>query len=146
MYPTNRTRALVTLLCVLAFAACGDRETDALTELDARPGELVVTLASPHDDDGALRLVIRGEGLGEPVAMDPTHHLFASHSTSGEGGLSIAVVGSGLSGDLVRVPVPDLNQLDRYRVELVEVSDQSNRLRNDLAAYTASLMPADASR
>jgi hypothetical protein len=76
---------------------------------------------------------VRGSVTGavEPARSDV---LLFSHPT-GDGGLRIAVFGHGLSGRLVRLPVPDVAEAPSYGLSIQEVAGPRNRLRADLGAY-----------
>jgi hypothetical protein len=96
-------------------------------------GVVEVALTTPASDDGAVLFTVRGSVTGavEPARSDV---LVFSHPT-GDGGLRIAVFGHGLSGRLVRLPVPDVAEAPSYGLSIQEVAGPRNRLRADLGAY-----------
>ena len=121
---------MVTLLVTMA---CGPDAPSALPE----PGALVVSLATPHADDGAVVFSLRGEEMGSPVALNPDQQVFVLSQDTERGLLRIAVIGARLSGPLVAFDVPDVRRVKAYAATVVEVADQANLVRDGLEGYQA---------
>jgi hypothetical protein len=139
MRQTHRWIRLGTALALLALASCS-RDAAAPLESRLEPGRLAVTLASPHMDDGAVLISLRGPKIGEVLAADPEYHLFAA-SGEEDGELRVAVLGRRVADLLVTFEVPDLRQVASYSATLISAADQSNALRGETDGYTLRIHP-----
>lgn len=113
------------VLSVAALAACSDSPSNGSLMAVPEPGTLVVALTAPRTDAGAVRFALRGEGIANVRAAGDAVEVYAME---GSDGWRVAVLGTALEGDLVRFDVPDVNQADRYQVQLLDVADGSNQL------------------
>ena len=95
------------------------------------PGELIVRLETPADDDAAILFSVTGPALDNIQFRDGV----TAHTRPVENGFRSAVFGTLSSGTLVRFSVPDLNRRTAYSATIVEVSDQSNALVPSLSGY-----------
>jgi hypothetical protein len=119
------------LVSALITSACDG----ALTDTEPRPGVLTVTFTTSHSDDGAVSLILRGKDIGKLESVSDDRQMFLVDGDASDGELRLALIGEGLSGTLIRFAVPDVNQIDAYKVELLEVADEANRLRENLRGY-----------
>ena len=127
---------LSVLTCgLIALTACGDSKS---TPIDVEPtaGVLTVYLESPHDDDGAVSIVLRGDGIENVEPSNADHTLFVRRDERDDSVLRIALIGDELSGGVVKFAVTNVARLPEYSVELLEVADEANRLRPSLVGYS----------
>jgi hypothetical protein len=136
-----------TLMLLFVATACGDEARVSSVEVGPAPGLLTVEVTSPNTDDGAVSIALRGEGISSPAAANPENHLIALEVAPGSEEVRVAVLGYGVSGTLVQFRVPDVNRLDAYSVDLIEVADEANRPREDLTGYSVRVVsPEGAAR
>lgn len=134
-------RVLTLAIATLFATSCGGDRRDAsavLADNEPIPGELVLSVVSPHPDDGAIVLSILSEVPVEVTAARSDVELFEE----GDGpSFKVAVLGHALNGALVRLRVPDIRDPLRYAVAIEQVADERNELRSDLGGYRISLDP-----
>lgn len=108
------------LAVMFLVAAC-----DAGPTVDpaAVPGELVITLHTQGPALGAIRFKVRGGDIAQVTASDPGVTVFTN--TNGDE-TSVVAIGETLQGALVRLRVPDVRKVTRYRTEIVELVDTEN--------------------
>lgn len=135
----NRSIA-VAVLCLSTLVACGPDASRSPLGARQVPGTLTVVLTSPRADVGGISLILRGPGIATPAAVRVDQQLFLTDSAPGSNEVRLAVVGEHLSGPVIRFPVPDVNAVAAYSVDLVSVVDHANALQDDLAPYTARLV------
>ncbi len=101
------------------------------------PGELVVRLDTPHDDDGALIARIHGpskiDGVVGPSSSIPVH--FRERGDT----VLAAAFGDLEDGPVLRIAVPDVRQADDFTATLIEVADRQGALRSDFSTYSLSI-------
>lgn len=115
---------------VLSFSACGDDPTPP----EPVPGDVLVTVVSPHGVEGAIVLETADAGI-VGVSADEAQ---VFHWRAGD--LSRVVVLLDQAGELrFRLSVEDLNRPPRLRI--VEVADALNRLRASHAGYVLRVAP-----
>ena len=124
------TRALVALL--LVAPACSD------STAPPEPGEIVVRLVSPNTGDAAASLVLTAPSGVTLTDFEPASNELAVFSRTSGTTTRIAVFGP-LNGAIVRFMVPNVRDATRYTVQLVEVSDEGNALRESLAGYSVTV-------
>jgi hypothetical protein len=128
-----RSAACALAIACLLAAACDD----APPEPQPVPGDLDVTLVSPNGSEGAAVLQTEDEGI---VGISVEEGLQVFHWT--EGGLTRIVLLLDDVGEVrFRMNVTDVNRPPQ--LELVEVSDGSNRLRSSLEGYEIALDPVE---
>lgn len=121
----------LTCLVLAGSVGCSDSETTAPPS--PTPGMLTLQLITPNSADGAVRLVLDGPDIGLITAVQADAMVFTRSSGSQR---SIAVLGTTVTGGLLRFEVPDVNQASRYQATLVEVAGVSgSELRSDLGGY-----------
>lgn len=128
----RRTALAATLLTVAATAACDDDPTG----VTAVPGSLLVSLETPHTDDGAALVVLTGPGLLSARQASDRHDLFWRVVSSSE--IRVIVTGGLSSGPIFSVDVPDIGK-SGYSASLVDVAASDDRLRSDLSGYRVVL-------
>jgi len=119
---------------VLVAPACSD------STAPPEPGEIVVRLVSPNTGDAAAVVTLTapsGTTLGEFRAGADDHAMF--HRTTGTT-TRIAVFGPLTTGAVARFIVPDVRDIGQYVVQLVEVADENNVLRESLTGYSVSVV------
>ena len=101
-------------------------------------GTLIVILATPNSDDGAVRMTFTGPSVTTPQAFSTS---FVVYSTQGsQVTLDVIVVGDLENGPLFSVPVADITRLSEYSVTVTEVAARDDTMRSDLSGYLASLV------
>jgi hypothetical protein len=116
----------------LGVAACGDEPTPPTPT--PVPGDLVVSLVSPNGGEGAAVLETGDEGIVDIAAEGSQAYLWQA------GGASRIVVLLDEPGDVrFTISVEDVNEPPR--LEIVEVADGDNRLRESLTGYRVVLEP-----
>ena len=133
MKRANQLTGAAGMVTLLAVMSCGPDAPIGLPE----PGALVVSLATPHGDDGAVVFSLRGEEMGPPVALNPAHSVFVLSQDTDRGVIRIAVIGERLTGQLVAFDVPDVRRVKAYSATVVEVADHANLVRDELQGYQA---------
>jgi hypothetical protein len=122
------------LLAAALLSACDAGEPAA-----ALPGELVVTLATPHPADGALLIAISGPDAVssvQPAAAGAVVRARTQGTTT-----NVAVFGALADGPLLRISVPDVRQAKRYTATVREAADPENAVRPSLAGYALTVSP-----
>ena len=131
----SRVRWTFAMAAVLSLAAaCSDDPTSGAP----RAGTLIVSLTSPHSDDGAMTFEVSGPAIDSAVAVNPSLRLF----TRREGGSAVvgAVVGALANGAVVRLYVPN-GSAAGYTATVLEVADRQDILRASLAGYALTMTP-----
>jgi hypothetical protein len=117
----------VLLLASLGLlAACTDRGPTG--DGAQVPGELVIALRSAQADAGAIRFTITGGPIAQVAAADSSVTVFV-RAQPGEP-VAVVVIGDAIQGPVVRVRVPDVREVARYRTTLLEVVDAGNGVRS----------------
>jgi hypothetical protein len=130
----NRARrTLVMMAALLAGAACSSDPTGG----GPPAGTLILRLATPHADDGALRFEVSGPAIDTVLAVHPALRLFTRRV---DGSTIVgAVVGSLADGAVVTLHVPDAGAAAGYTARVIEVADRQDILRTSLAGYALSV-------
>lgn len=118
-------RTIRTIVILLAASAlllgCGDEATGP-AQPQPQPGELRVEIAS-GTPVGSVVLTVTGTGITAPTASGGAA---LYHELSGSA-LNAVVVGSSLSGTILRFSVPDVRQVSGYQVSLQQASGTANQ-------------------
>lgn len=112
--------------------ACGDDGGP----MEPVPGTLIVSLATPNSDDGAILFTISGGGISAPTAV-ASSDLFFFRAT-GTSSLAVVVAGN-IASQVLRFNVPDVGQASTYTASIIEVADRNNALRASLSGYVLSI-------
>jgi hypothetical protein len=129
--------AIFAALSLPAASSCGDAK---LTDPAPVPGMLIVALDGGTTQAGAVLLILRGQGITAPTSLDPTRQLFVQALETDPTAYRIAVVGERVAGPLFSFAVPDVNRREGYSVTLLEVADEANELRSDVAQFRLSVL------
>ena len=113
---------LVSLIAGALILGCGGDDPTGPPEPQPQPGELRVTLVSGAGVGGVV-LTVTGTGITAPAASSG---LQLYHDLSGST-LHAVVVGSSLSGTIMRFTVPDVRQVAGYQVSVQEASGTANQ-------------------
>jgi DNA-binding transcriptional regulator YdaS (Cro superfamily) len=121
----RRASLLAVLVAAAAGTACGGGDAGPTKPV---AGELMVRLTSPNATDGAL--VVRV--VGPVTAVTPVGAYTISQATQGNI-TRVIVTGDIASGDLLRVKVPDVNQVLSYSANVEQAAS-----RVDYALFSVS--------
>lgn len=131
-----RTRVLLGAVAAgLLFLGCGDSPTSPPPPQPV-PGELAVTVTGGAAFGGVF-LTVTGAGITAPAASGGSS-LYSDVSGTM---LSATVVGSTLSGEVLRFSVPDVGDASDYVVAIQQVAGTSNQPLSP-AAYSATVSVA----
>ena len=125
---------LLVVLAVVAASACGE---SALLPPPSSPTALRIDLQTPHADDGAIVLTVRGPGLSN-VQPGSVGHLAYSRAASTEE-TRVIVVGDLNAGPLVTLSIAPGHQLADYSATVEQVASRTDVLRDDLSPYRLEL-------
>lgn len=114
----------------LALLGCTDKPIEPPR---AQPGSFLLTLATPHTDDGALFFELRGPDIMKVRSAKSTLQLFADSSGTTIRG---AMFGPLAVGAVVRFDVPDTTRLAEYAAVVLDVAAADNSLRASLTGYS----------
>lgn len=119
-----RTIHATAVLCTacLLILGCGGDDATGPSQPQPQPGELRVEIASGVPV-GAVVLTVTGTGIAAPAAAGG---LQLYHDLSGSA-LNAVVVGTSLSGTILRFSVPDVRQVAGYQVSLQQASGTDNQ-------------------
>jgi hypothetical protein len=116
-----------------------------LDEIDApngggtgNAGTLIVNLATPNSDDGAVRVTFTGPIVTTPQSSSTNLVVYSSQRSQTT--LDVIVIGDLANGPLFFVPVTDINRLSEYSVVVTEVAARDDIMRTDLSGYVTSLV------
>jgi len=127
--------AAFAILCASALTAC---DASRPAELQPpQPGQLVLRLEASTKAEGAVRIRLEGPDIGQIAAAQ--EGAFALSRASGVQH-DVVVLGTLISGPLLRFYVADTNRLGEYGASIVEVADVDNLLRNDLGEYSLEVL------
>lgn len=134
----KRTPRLLALVLLAAGCSEGTPLGSPVTPPSPPPppaaaGVLSVRLATPHADDGALLLELRGPAVREPTAAQAGWQLFAEQARPDT--LRIIVAGDVGDGALMTFRVPDGQDATTYSAVVLEVADRRNAVRSTLTGY-----------
>lgn len=124
----RRFSSLLHWTMLAAAAACGEASGPS------GPGQLQITLHSGNTDDAAALLELSGDGLGDLEVS--AGQVFSQR----QGNTTRVVIILDDPGTIVfSIDVEDTSQ--RPNVRILEVADGSNRVRDSVADYQATLQP-----
>lgn len=132
----NRWRWILAMVAVtsLVTACSSDPNSDA-----PEPGTLVLSLTTPHADDGAMLFTVSGPSIDSVIAANPSLRLFTRRVNGST--VTGAVVGDLANGAVVRLQVPDVGGAAGYTARVLEVADRQNALRASLTDYSLAVVP-----
>lgn len=127
-----RTRPVVLALLLAAASACGDGATPP--PVPVSPTAVRVDLETPHSDDGAVVLTLRGPDISNLQAASPAY-LAYSRFDSGAREVRLIIVGDLKGGAVATASVAPGHRLSDYSVTIDQVAARSDTLRGDLSGY-----------
>lgn len=140
MSDTTTRAAICVALAALAAGACA---RDAGFSSTRASGMLIVSLDTPHADDGAVLVSVSGGDAFTPVALDPAVRLFVLAGDPASGETRVAVLGHRLSGPLFAFQT---SGDDDWTASVIDAADTRNRVRENLTGYVVHVDPQDALR
>lgn len=125
------------LCCVVLLAACDGKKSPNPVTPEPVPGELTLSLSTPHADDRALLLTLTGPG---PITgVQASGSGYTVHARAAESSVRLAVFGRVTNGPVVRFHVPDVEKASLYVATLQEAADPQNALRSSTAGYALTV-------
>jgi len=131
-----KTRLVAVALLLGVASACGEGATPP--PVPASPTALRLDLETPHSDDGALVLTLRGPDVSNLQAASPAY-LTYTRSDSGAREVRLIIVGDLKGGAVATASVAPGHQLSDYSVTIDQVAARSDTLRTDLSGYRVSV-------
>ncbi len=127
------------VLCVALAAIAGNAcQRDAGLSSSRPTGMLIVSLDTPHGDDGAVLVSVTGGTGVAPVALDPAVRLFVLPGDPASGETRVAVLGTRLAGPLFGFQAAGDGA---WVARVLDVADTRNRMRADLNGYVVHIEP-----
>jgi hypothetical protein len=117
-----RTCAILAAVAGLLILGCGGDDTTGPPEPQPQPGVLNVSVNSGTPVGGVV-FTVTGSGITSPAASAGAR---LYHDLSGNT-LHAVVVGSSLSGEIMRFTVPDVRQMAGYQVSVQQASGTANQ-------------------
>lgn len=135
-----KTGLVAAALLLGVASACGEGTTPP--PVPVSPTALRLDLETPHSDDGALVLTLRGPDVSNLQAASPAY-LTYTRADSGEGGgareVRLIIVGDLKGGAVATASVAPGHHLSDYSVTIDQVAARSDTLRTDLSGYRVSV-------
>jgi hypothetical protein len=131
-----RTRLVAAGVLLAVTSACGEGTTPPPAPISTTA--LRLDLETPHSDDGAVVLTLRGPDVSNLQAASPAY-LAYSRSDSGARAVRLIIVGDLKGGGLGTVSVGPGHQLSDYSVTIDQVAARNDTLRADLSGYRVSV-------
>jgi len=131
-----RTRLLPLIALFGIASACGEGATTPL--VPSSPTALRIDLETPHTDDGAVVVTLRGPDVSNLQPASPAY-LAYSRADSGAREVRLIVVGDLKGGALATVSIAPGHQLSDYSATIQQVAARSDSLRADLSGYHMSI-------
>jgi hypothetical protein len=130
---------LIALGAVLGVAsACGEGPTPPSLSPPYGPTALRLDLVTPHTDDGAVVVTLKGPGVSTLRPASPAY-LAYSRADSAENEVRLIVIGDLKGGALATVSIAAGHQLSDYTATIQQVASRGDTLRADLAGYRVSV-------
>ncbi|MGD2154802.1 MAG: hypothetical protein PVG79_16155 [Gemmatimonadales bacterium] len=125
LHTGTRVGALAIACATLAVTACS--ETFDGTG-PSGSNQVTVDVSAAGGPASAFRVMVIGQGISQPVAVNSEDVLFsfASNDT-----VRVAVIGEHSSGPLFRFSVPNGSQASSYAVVLIDVAGSDNALLSE---------------
>jgi hypothetical protein len=126
------TRGVTLCAAALIAGGCDAVEPGGPT---ADPGPVLMMLATPRDDDGAVMFSIAGGAVDSITAIG--YGLFASQTAAHAH--RVVVNGDIVDGPLARIWVPDRRTIGDYTLSIEQVATRVTYEQQQPAAYVLSL-------
>lgn len=135
----STARSIFAMVAALsAGAACTD-DLNTPTGGGARPGVVILHLATPNADDGAVLFEVSGAAIDSAVAINASLRLFTRRV--GDSTVVGALAGAVATGAVVRLYVADVVAAAASTVRVLEVADRQDALRSSLTGYALAVIP-----
>ncbi len=130
----RKTGAVV--LAAITIACGGDTTNGGTGPAEtSNPGFVIVTLATPNSNDGALLLTLSGGTMDSLTASAGTI-FFASTGTNT---FRVMVAGTIGDGPIVRFWMPDRRNVAQYLATLEQAAVRTTYEQQDIGAYSLSI-------
>lgn len=130
----RKTGAVV--LAAITIACGGDTTNGGTGPAEtSNPGFVIVTLATPNSNDGALLLTLSGGTMDSLTASAGTI-FFASTGTNT---FRVMVAGTIGDGPIVRFWMPDRRNVAQYSATLEQAAVRTTYEQQDIGAYSLSI-------
>ena len=136
------SRKLLLIMAVMVCAPSCDRMPVVVSlppPPEPKAGFLIVRLASPTSDDGAIVFEIRGPAAGTALASDTAMWIVGESVDSTT--RRIVLAGDLETGPLVTFAVPDVSTAPLYSAIVLEVANRDNAVRSSIGAYKLTIAP-----
>lgn len=121
-------KACLAVMLAVVPAGCGGDELSS----PRGPGAIAFDLETPHDNDGALVVMVSG-GAVDSIAAAGGYHVYTAPASVG--GMSALVTGVLGDGPLLTVYVPDVGQAAEYTAAVTQTAARSTYELRDPADY-----------
>ena len=131
---TRKILAVVILGAIVG--GCGEHSPTTIPP-PGTASSLVVSLTTPHTDDGGIVVTVKGPGLGTFAAGSSSYTLYSRVISAGEA--RVIIIGDVAAGPLFNVTLQTPQELSRYSASIDQVVQRSDSLRTDLTGYAAGV-------
>lgn len=132
-------RTILGVLAVIALGtSCADRSTEPSTSPDVR--SLVAALATPHADDGAVMVTLRGPDLATIAPASAGYVVYTRAATPRE--TRVIIVGDIVAGPLVTISLGAGHPLSAFSASIEQVATRADDLRAAVTEYRVSVSAA----
>ena len=131
MNATSRIPLFAAAIAFALTAGCSDSQEPP------KPGVATVSLVTPNADDGAISLTITGPGISDVQPASSTYLAYSRGVSSSEA--RVIVLGDLSPGVLATVEVADVNHLDQYSAQVLEVASRADAARASTSGYRITL-------
>lgn len=118
------------------MSACGEGATPP--PVPVSPTALRLDLVTPHSDDGAVVVTLRGPDVSNLQAASPAY-LAYSRSDSSAREIRLIIIGDLKGGALGTIAVGPGHQLADYSVTIDQVAARNDTVRADLSGYRVNI-------
>jgi hypothetical protein len=123
-------RSIWVAAAIIATAACGKKEP-----VGPIGGNLTVSYDSPQFNDGALLVLVTG-----PVtAVTALGGYQMASAPAGSNATRVVLTGTLVTGDILRLAVPDISAASSYSVRVEAAADRTTFALENPSTYTASV-------
>lgn len=125
-----RRLMLVTVLGI--SAACGSKKPDPVGPV---AGDLTVSYVGPSQTDGAILLLV----TGSVTAVKSAGAYQVASAAAGPTATRVVITGPIVTGDIIKLTVPDVNAAASYSARFEAVADRNTFALGDLSSYSATV-------
>ncbi len=125
-------RRLGLLIALVISAACGSKKPDPVGPVS---GDLTVSYVGPSQTDGAFLLLV----TGSVTAVKSAGAYQVASAAAGPTATRVVVTGQLVTGDIIRLTVPDVNAASTYSARFEAVADRNTFALGDLSSYSATV-------